>query len=79
MVLGDSAYQELKFQRQKLRQFYRKAMLNKDVISHGRHLGSFVHACHTRQEALAAYMMRDVIAEPYREALLQILLRLNRL
>ncbi|QEH18288.1 homoserine kinase [Histophilus somni] len=47
-----------------------KSYTRQDVISHGRHLGSFVHACHTRQEALAAYMMRDVIAEPYREALL---------
>ncbi|WP_249961271.1 homoserine kinase [Histophilus somni] len=47
-----------------------KSYTRQDMISHGRHLGSFVHACHTRQEALAAYMMRDVIAEPYREALL---------
>lgn len=41
-----------------------------DVIDHGRHLGSFVHACHTQQENLAALMMQDVIAEPYREQLL---------
>lgn len=47
-----------------------KSYTRQDMISHGRHLGSFVHACHTRQEALAAYMMKDVIAEPYREALL---------
>ncbi|QLB13334.1 homoserine kinase [Bisgaardia hudsonensis] len=47
-----------------------KTYTRQDVISHGRHLGSFVHACHTQQEALAAYMMKDVIAEPYREKLL---------
>ena len=33
-------------------------------------LGGFVHACHTHQENLAAIMMKDVIAEPYRESLL---------
>ncbi|MDG2917685.1 homoserine kinase [Bisgaard Taxon 10/6] len=47
-----------------------KSYTRKDVIDHGRHLGSFVHACHTHQEALAAMMMQDVIAEPYRAALL---------
>ena len=47
-----------------------KSYTRQDVISHGRHLGGFVHACHTHQENLAAMMMKDVIAEPYREALL---------
>ena len=47
-----------------------KTYTRQDVISHGRHLGSFVHACHTGQDVLAALMMKDVIAEPYREALL---------
>lgn len=52
-----------------------RAILPKDytreaVIAHGRHLGSFVHACHTQQANLAAVMMKDVIAEPYREQLL---------
>ncbi|WP_435929017.1 homoserine kinase [Dryocola sp. BD613] len=41
-----------------------------DCISHGRHLAGFIHACHTRQPALAAKLMRDVIAEPYRARLL---------
>lgn len=41
-----------------------------DCISHGRHLAGFIHACHTRQPTLAAKMMRDVIAEPYRTKLL---------
>lgn len=41
-----------------------------DCISHGRYLAGFVHACHTRQPALAAKLMKDVIAEPYRTRLL---------
>ena len=41
-----------------------------DCISHGRHLAGFIHACHTGQSALAATLMRDVIAEPYRTKLL---------
>lgn len=41
-----------------------------DCISHGRHLAGFIHACYTRQPALAAKLMQDVIAEPYRARLL---------
>ena len=47
-----------------------KSYTRQDVIAHGRHLGGFVHACHTHQENLAAIMMKDVIAEPYRQQLL---------
>ncbi|MGF1738214.1 homoserine kinase [Photobacterium satsumensis] len=41
-----------------------------DVIAHGRYLGGFIHACHSEQPALAAKMIKDVVAEPYRERLL---------
>ncbi len=41
-----------------------------DCISHGRGLAGFIHACHSGQPALAATLMRDVIAEPYRAKLL---------
>ncbi len=41
-----------------------------DIIAHGRHLGGFIHACHSKQDQLAAKMIKDVIAEPYREKLL---------
>ena len=41
-----------------------------DCISHGRYLAGFIHACHTRQPQLAAKLMQDVIAEPYRTRLL---------
>ncbi|WP_288654924.1 MULTISPECIES: homoserine kinase [Pantoea] len=45
---------------------YRK----QDVIKHGRLLAGFIHACHTRQPQLAAKLMQDVVAEPYRTKLL---------
>ncbi|MFC3396736.1 homoserine kinase [Brenneria rubrifaciens] len=41
-----------------------------DCVSHGRYLAGFVHACHTGQASLAAKLMKDVIAEPYRTKLL---------
>ncbi|WP_067568320.1 homoserine kinase [Candidatus Hoaglandella endobia] len=41
-----------------------------DCINHGRYLAGFVHACHTKQSALAARLMKDVIAEPSRTRLL---------
>ena len=41
-----------------------------DIIAHGRYLAGFIHACHTNQPELAAKMIKDVIAEPYREKLL---------
>lgn len=41
-----------------------------DVIAHGRYLGGFIHACHSQQPELAAAMIKDVVAEPYRERLL---------
>ncbi|MEE3651863.1 MULTISPECIES: homoserine kinase [unclassified Brenneria] len=41
-----------------------------DCISHGRYLAGFIHACHTGQASLAAKLMKDVIAEPYRTKLL---------
>lgn len=41
-----------------------------DCISHGRHLAGFIHACYTQQPVLAAKLMQDVIAEPYRAKLL---------
>ncbi|MGX2950132.1 homoserine kinase [Ursidibacter sp. B-7004-1] len=47
-----------------------KSYTRQDVISQARYLGSFVHACHSRQAQLAALMMKDLVAEPYREALL---------
>ncbi|WP_150539203.1 homoserine kinase [Actinobacillus vicugnae] len=47
-----------------------KNYTRQDMIQQARYLGSFVHACHTHQDVLAATMMKDLIAEPYRENLL---------
>ncbi|WP_341489062.1 homoserine kinase [Photobacterium damselae subsp. damselae] len=41
-----------------------------DVIAHGRHLAGFIHGCYSEQAKLAASMIKDVVAEPYRERLL---------
>ncbi|WP_392566554.1 homoserine kinase [Utexia brackfieldae] len=41
-----------------------------DCVDHGRHVGGFIHACYTKQPALAALFMQDVVAEPYRQQLL---------
>jgi len=40
------------------------------ALTFGRQLGVFVHALHTGEHSLAASVMRDVIAEPYRKQLL---------
>ena len=46
-----------------------KSYTRQDVISHGRHLGGlYMHV--TRIKKPCSMMMKDVIAEPYREALL---------
>ncbi len=41
-----------------------------DVITYGRHLAAFVHACHSGNDKLAAACLTDVIAEPYRAQLI---------
>ena len=41
-----------------------------DTLTYGRRLGGFVHACHSHQPELAATMLKDVIAEPYRSQLI---------
>lgn len=45
---------------------YQKA----DCVAHGRYVGGFLHACYTQQPKLAAAMLVDNIAEPYRKQLL---------
>lgn len=41
-----------------------------DTLTYGRRLGAFVHASHSNQPELAASMLKDVIAEPYRSQLI---------
>ncbi len=42
----------------------------KDTITYGRRLATFIHASHMNNSELAASVMKDVIAEPYRAKLL---------
>lgn len=42
----------------------------KACVDHGRHVGGFLHASYTKQPKLAAAMLQDTIAEPYRKQLL---------
>lgn len=41
-----------------------------DCLAYGRNLAGFVHACYSQQPTLAAAMLKDVIAEPYRAQLI---------
>lgn len=41
-----------------------------DCLTYGRQLAAFIHASYTGQPALAAAVLKDVIAEPYRQALI---------
>ena len=41
-----------------------------DCINHSRLVSGFIHASHTNQPVLAAKLMQDIIAEPYRVKLL---------
>ena len=41
-----------------------------DALAYGRRLGAFVHASYSNQPELAAKMLKDVIAEPYRSQLI---------
>ncbi|MGX2975308.1 homoserine kinase [Ursidibacter arcticus] len=64
------AYPGIEVSTSEARAILPKSYTRQDVISQARYLGSFVHACHSRQAQLAALMMKDLVAEPYREALL---------
>lgn len=44
--------------------------LRQDVITFGRRIGTFVHASYAKDEELAVKCLVDVIAEPYRAALI---------
>jgi homoserine kinase len=41
-----------------------------DCLTYGRRLAAFIHASYTGQDQLAAAVLKDVIAEPYRQALI---------
>ncbi|MGO2419199.1 MAG: homoserine kinase [Vibrio casei] len=64
------AYPGIKVSTAEARSILPSQYRRQDIIAHGRHLGGFVHACHSGQPELAAKLIKDVIAEPYREKLL---------
>lgn len=64
------AYPGIKVSTAEAREILPSQYRRQDIIAHGRHLGGFIHACHSGQPDLAAKMIKDVIAEPYREKLL---------
>ncbi|MFA0440506.1 homoserine kinase [Vibrio sp. 10N.286.49.C2] len=64
------AYPGIKVSTAEAREILPSQYRRQDVIAHGRHLAGFIHACHSGQPELAAKMIKDVIAEPYRAKLL---------
>ena len=41
-----------------------------DLLSYGRNLSGFVHASYSNQPELASSLLKDVVAEPYRQQLI---------
>ncbi|AKJ41325.1 homoserine kinase [Pragia fontium] len=64
------AYPGIKVSTAEARAILPAQYLRQDCVRHGRYLAGFIHACHTQQPELAAKLMQDVIAEPYRTRLL---------
>ncbi len=64
------AYPGIKVSTAEAREILPSQYRRQDIIAHGRHLAGFIHACHSEQPELAAKMIKDVIAEPYRAKLL---------
>ena len=65
-----SCFPGIKVSTSKARAILPAQYLRQDVITYGRNLSTFVHACHTQDEKLAASCLVDVIAEPYRAQLI---------
>ncbi|MCL9773358.1 homoserine kinase [Vibrio methylphosphonaticus] len=64
------AYPGIKVSTAEAREILPSQYRRQDIIAHGRHLAGFIHACHSGQPELAAKMIKDVVAEPYRAKLL---------
>ncbi|MUK37359.1 homoserine kinase [Aliivibrio fischeri] len=64
------AYPGIKVSTAEAREILPSQYRRQDVIAHGRNLAGFIHACYSKQLELAAKMIKDVVAEPYRERLL---------
>ncbi|ATW33361.1 MULTISPECIES: homoserine kinase [Candidatus Williamhamiltonella] len=60
------AYPGIKISTAKARNVLPAHYSKRDCVDHGRYLAGFIHACYSQQPDLAAELMKDVIAEPYR-------------
>ena len=65
-----SCFPGIKVSTNAARQILPKEYARSEVITYGRRLAAFVHACHTGDDKLAASCLVDVIAEPYRASLI---------
>lgn len=64
------AYPGIKLSTAKSRSILPSYYSKNNCINHSRYLSGFIHACYTNQSYLAINLMKDIIAEPYRNALL---------
>lgn len=65
-----SCFPGIKVSTSAARKILPKEYSRSDVITYGRRLSAFVHACHTHNDKLASKLLVDVIAEPYRASLI---------
>ena len=65
-----SCFPGIKVSTNAARQILPEEYARSEVITYGRRLAAFVHACHTGDDMLAASCLVDVIAEPYRASLI---------
>ena len=65
-----SCFPGIKISTSKARAILPAQYRRQDAIAYARRLSLFVHACHTKNESLAAKCFVDVIAEPYRSRLI---------
>ena len=64
------AYSGIKVATAEARSILPTSYSKETLIKQARYFAAFTHACHSGQEELAANMMQDLIAEPYRASLL---------
>ncbi|SEK74052.1 homoserine kinase [Colwellia chukchiensis] len=64
------AYPGIEVSTKAAREILPVAYARADVISFGQNLATFVDACHRHDKAQAFSVLKDVIAEPYRQAIL---------
>lgn len=64
------AYPGMEISTEKARNILPKKYSKNDCIIYGRYLANFIYASYTKNNKLASYFMKDIIAEPYRKVLI---------